>query len=288
MRYLGIMRLPVAILIAALAGDARAEPFVHASTELGLARTDVQTSDAGDIRQTGLAARAAAVIVPAPHVELGLRLGVAYLSTDEVAVRRYANPVLDLALSRDVDRLRLRGGWSVALPLSDVREPIGTVAVGDGAALAAAARVWGPWDAWQWTPGWATVVAPLSASFAASDRLAVKAELTTGLSFSTAERLMEDDLTIWINQAALGGELDVGRGVWLGGRLVGVAIIAPEPHPMSFPFSDVYYGYHDETNGALELGGGIRFASFAVSALAAVAFDEPDSPGVSLGVATWR
>jgi len=278
-------RFAIAAVLVVLSGQARAEPFVRGSSEVGLARVDVSDSDGATTAETGLAARAAALVVPSAHVELGLRLGIAYLSTDEAGTRRYANPILDFALVGDLDRFHLRGGWSIALPLADVRVLAGTRFDQDAATLAAAARVWGPWDAWQWTPGWATVVAPLAASFAASDRVTLKGELTTGLSFATGERLTNDDLTIWITQAALGGEVDVGRGIWLGGRLLGVTIVVPDQNPL---FAASTYGYHDETDGALELGGGVRFTSFAVSALAAISFEDAGSPGVSLGVATWR
>lgn len=278
-------RIAVAVLMCVLAGEVRASPFIRASSDVGIARVDVGDGDGGASAETGLAARAAAVAMPMPQLELGLRLGIAFMSTEEAATRRYANPVLDVALVRDIDRFHLRGGWSVALPLADVRVMYGTRFNQDAAALDAAARIWGSWDAWQWAPGWATIVAPLAASFAASARVVVKAELTPGLSFATGERIVNDDLTIRIVQAALGAEVDVGAGVWLGGRLLGVAIFAPDRTPV-FPESS--YGYSDERDGAIEVGGGVRFTSFAVSALAAVAFDGAGSPGISLGVTTWR
>jgi hypothetical protein len=278
-------RVATVLVLCALGREATADPALRASTEIGLAQTDLEQGDSVTTSETGFAARAAATVEAAEHVEVGLRLGLAYMSTDEAATRRYANPVLDLALVRDVSRFRLRGGWSMALPLADTRTVFGSSLRQDAATLAAAAHVWGPWDVWQWTVGWATVVAPLAARYQAADAVSLTAELTTGLSFATGERPVNDDVSIWITQAALGGEVALGAGAWVGGRILDVAVVAQE---QDATVSSTPYGYADQNDTALELAGGVRFSSIAVSALVELPFGDLDSTGVSLGVETWR
>lgn len=272
----------IAGVICLLASNARAEPTIRMALDAGTNGVDVSDHDGGHRSANGSAARAAVQIALLDRVALGFRIGVTHIGDGIDSSTRYANPIVDAQYTHRLRRAIVRAGFSAAVPVAEIRNMYGFEYRVDEYALEAAARVWGRWDAWQWTPGVASLVLPASIEMPVAKRVTLQMAAAGGVAYSTDASTVDGRRAL-VGQAAIGGELHFDSGGWLSGRLLGVGFSADRE---TSDFSPERSWEREDL--CLDVGGGIRSDQLVISARWVILFADVERPGISIGIETWR